>query len=60
MPDTHFFQTVKPISGRASITSCVRVETTMPSVQVVEHGMAALAIEMLGFGCRRDSHLICG
>lgn len=25
------------------------------AVQVVEHGMAALAIEMLGFGCRRDS-----
>jgi dienelactone hydrolase len=24
------------------------------AVQVVEHGMAALAIEMLGFGCRRD------
>jgi dienelactone hydrolase len=25
------------------------------AVQVVEHGMAALAIEMLGFGCRRDA-----
>jgi len=24
------------------------------AVQVVEHGMAALAIEMFGFGCRRD------
>ncbi len=24
------------------------------ALQVVEHGMAALAIEMLGFGCRRD------
>ena len=24
------------------------------AVQVTEHGMAALAIEMLGFGCRRD------
>ena len=24
------------------------------AIQVVEHGMAALAIEMLGFGCRRD------
>ena len=24
------------------------------AVQVVEHGMAALAIEMIGFGCRRD------
>jgi dienelactone hydrolase len=24
------------------------------ALQVVEHGMAALAIEMIGFGCRRD------
>jgi dienelactone hydrolase len=25
------------------------------ALQVVEHGMAALAIEMIGFGCRRDA-----